>query len=217
MKMRFRAEWRALVLAVPLAALAHADLLITREGNRYYGQFVSANRRTVRFTVDNGGRRNFNVNDIESIRFGSDYNGSADRSRPNNSGVFQDYGSANRQADRDNRRYNDNDAIERKYYDLGGPNGFAGGSVSDERVTANGRGRYREYENATIFWSSQTGAHELHGAIRDEYMRLGGPDSRLGFPTSDEQAANNGRVAYFENGTIHWNANRGATVTYNNR
>ena len=37
-------------------------------------------------------------------------------------------------------------------------------------------------------WSRATGAHEVHGAIDQEYRRIGGTKSLLGFPTSDETA-----------------------------
>ena len=51
------------------------------------------------------------------------------------------------------------------------------------------------------------GCHEVHGAIRCEYFDSnGGPNGRLGFPVSDEEAKGNSgdRTQKFEHGKIVW-------------
>ncbi len=55
------------------------------------------------------------------------------------------------------------------------------------------------------------GGYDVYGAIGDKYSQLGGPNSWLGWPTSDEQAfPQDGRVNTFENGAIYWWPDTGA-------
>ena len=89
-------------------------------------------------------------------------------------------------------------AIDDKYNSLGGPGGWLGrpidaGAGNQEMNTADNRGRCRDYEHGSIYWSSQTGAHEVHGDIRIKWARLGGVRSFLRFPTTDELGTPDGR------------------------
>jgi hypothetical protein len=83
--------------------------------------------------------------------------------------------------------------------------GFLGYPITDETVPPDGIGRYNHFEHGSIYWSPTTGAHEVHGAIRDKWAALGGERSSLGYPTSDETDYRDGRVSYFERGAIQWN------------
>jgi hypothetical protein len=69
-------------------------------------------------------------------------------------------------------------------------------------------GRISEFERCTIYWSTGTGAFEVHGAIRDKYKAVQGPSGDLGFPTSDEAdvpgAAAPARYNTFQHGSIVW-------------
>jgi hypothetical protein len=49
-----------------------------------------------------------------------------------------------------------------------------------------------------------------HSGIDDKYAQLGGPNSWLGRPTSDEQTFQDGRVRSFEKGAIYWWSDTGA-------
>ena len=189
-----------------------ADVITLRDGTRYTGELISANQNRVIFQTDNGGRRNFNVNTVRAIRFGNeDTVGAADRDRgvypDRDRGVFPDYDRG-----RVSREYSND--IERKASELG--RSFVGAAVSPEIAIEDGRGRVRVYDDATIYWTPETGAHEVHGVIRDEYLRLGGYRSRLGYPTSDERAAADGRtrVTEFEHGTITYSPELGVRVSY---
>lgn len=73
-------------------------------------------------------------------------------------------------------------AIDEKYAALGGPGGFLGPPVDGEARTADGRGRFRDDQNGTIYRTTETGAHEIHGDIRVKWSRLGGGRSFLGYP-----------------------------------
>ena len=86
------------------------------------------------------------------------------------------------------------------------------GAGSDEGPTADGRGRQRDFDNATIVWTPQTGAHEVHGDIRVKWAMNGW----LGYPLTDETGTPDGigRYNHFENGSIYWTADLGANVVH---
>jgi hypothetical protein len=84
--------------------------------------------------------------------------------------------------------------------------GLLGYPLTDERVTPDGIGRYNHFQHGSIYWTPTTGAHEVHGAIRDRWAALGWERSSLGYPVSDEtdEVDGSGRVSLFEHGAIHW-------------
>jgi hypothetical protein len=98
-------------------------------------------------------------------------------------------------------------AIEAKRNQLG----WAGAELSDvESIDA--ESYCQRFENADIYYSRSTGAHEVHGDIRAKYNALGGPvSSGLGLPVTDEQGTPDGRGRYnhFQRGSIYWTANTG--------
>ena len=103
-------------------------------------------------------------------------------------------------------------AIRDKWASLGWERSFLGYPTTDELVTPDQRGRFNHFEGGSIYWTPQTGAHEVHGAIRDKWASLGWERSFLGYPTSDELVAQNGRdrYQYFEHGYIYWGPEIGA-------
>jgi uncharacterized protein with LGFP repeats len=96
--------------------------------------------------------------------------------------------------------------IRDKWEALGGATGLLGYPVADEAPVMKGSravGRFSRFENGVIYWSSGTGAHEVHGAIRDEWETAwGGATGPLGFPTTDETSTptSGGRFNNFEQG-----------------
>jgi len=101
-------------------------------------------------------------------------------------------------------------AILQKLLKLGGVAKW-GFPVTNESDVKNGKrviGKYSEFETCTIYWSSASGAFEVHGDIRRRYGNLGGPASDLGFPTSDERSipgvSGPGRYNTFQKGSILW-------------
>ncbi len=102
--------------------------------------------------------------------------------------------------------------IRDHYQALGGPSSLAGLPTSDETAVAGGRAS--TFTGATIYWSSGTGAHEVHGAIGSAYLSYGGPGSPLALPTSDEQPATGGRQNTFQHGSITYNATTGTTTVH---
>jgi hypothetical protein len=102
--------------------------------------------------------------------------------------------------------------IDDKYAALGGSRGFLGTAVTEERTTPDGVGRYRHYRGGSIYWSPGTGAHEVHGLIRDKWAALGWERSFLGYPVTDETSTPDsiGRYNHFEHGSIYWSPESGA-------
>ena len=96
-------------------------------------------------------------------------------------------------------------SIHAEYLALGAEGGLLGYPTTDERSTPDGVGRYNHFERGSIYWSYNTGAHEIHGAIRDKWASLGWEKSPLGFPISGERAfTEDGRISDFERGSIYW-------------
>lgn len=103
-------------------------------------------------------------------------------------------------------------AIDDKYQELGGPGGWLGPPQTDELPCPDGVGRYRHYANGSIYWAPQPGAHEVHGAIRDEWSQLGWERSFLGYPLTDETGTPDGigRFNHFQEGSVYWTSATGA-------
>jgi hypothetical protein len=94
-------------------------------------------------------------------------------------------------------------AICEKWVSLGGDRGQLGVPLTDERPSE--KGRISTFASGMILWSGATGAHEVHGLIRDAYMREGLDAGCLGLPISDEEPnASNGRISRFHGGVITW-------------
>jgi hypothetical protein len=95
------------------------------------------------------------------------------------------------------------EAIGAKYHHLGGPGGCLGKLMIDVTVCPDGIGYCSHYEGGSIYFSPQTGAHEVRGAIRDRWLGLGAEQSFLGYPTEDERDGPGGaRVSQFQRGDM---------------
>ena len=95
-------------------------------------------------------------------------------------------------------------AIE--YASLGGCSSFLGAPTTNETATPDGVGRFNHFQNGSIYWTSSSGAHEVHGGIQASYAALGWERSALGYPISDETGTPDGigRFNHFQNGSIYW-------------
>ncbi len=87
--------------------------------------------------------------------------------------------------------------------------GLPGGATGD--VVAAGSGYMQSFEGCDIYYSSSTGAHEVHGDIRVKYNDLGGASGELGLPTTDETGTPDGigRYNHFVGGSIYWTPHTG--------
>jgi hypothetical protein len=110
-------------------------------------------------------------------------------------------------------------SIRDEWSSLGWERSVVGYPVTDETGTPDGIGRYNHFGVGSIYWTPATGAHEVHGAIRDKWASMGWERSYLGYPTSDETSLEflpfigPARVSYFQNGNITWTSGSGALAT----
>ena len=106
-------------------------------------------------------------------------------------------------------------AIRERWAAMGWEKSAVGYPTSDETDVGDQRGRVSKFEHGAIYWTPQTGAHEVYGAILEKWLSLGGPKSFLGYPTTGEGDLPNGRGRFndFEHGEIAWSAARGAAVS----
>jgi L,D-peptidoglycan transpeptidase YkuD (ErfK/YbiS/YcfS/YnhG family) len=103
-------------------------------------------------------------------------------------------------------------SILTRYLALGGPAGKLGYPTTNELATPVQGGRYNHFQGGSIYWASGAGAHQIGGAIRDTWARLGWETGTLGFPTTDEKLTPNRAGAYnhFQGGSIYWSPSTGA-------
>lgn len=89
--------------------------------------------------------------------------------------------------------------------------------LNDETGTPDGRGRYNHFRSldlpnhpeASLYWTPQTGAHEIYGAIRDTWASRGWERGPFGYPVTGEFQDGQYRRSNFERGTIRWTARCG--------
>ena len=96
---------------------------------------------------------------------------------------------------------------------LGGPLGARQG----EQTAVGGDGAAQGYAGGKIFFSPQTGAHAVTGAILSKYESVGGPTGDLGYPVGTEVDGGvpNSRVSSFsaaDKPVIFWTPDSGAIV-----
>ena len=75
-----------------------------------------------------------------------------------------------------------------------------------------GRGRFNHFEQGSIYWTPETGAHDVRGPIRDKWEELGWETGFLGYPTSDQRKHGDVLSNEFEGGSIVWSAANGVDV-----
>jgi hypothetical protein len=107
-------------------------------------------------------------------------------------------------------------AILGEYLATGGPAGPLGLPTSSENRTPDGIGRFNHFTGgwgASIYWTPNTGAHAVQGAIRGEWAATGWENGPLGYPTTDETGTPDGigRFNHFAKaGSIYWTPTTGA-------
>ena len=105
-------------------------------------------------------------------------------------------------------------AIDSFYTALGGPGSFLGEARTGERGLDGGA--YTEYDRGSVYWSPGTGAHEVHGAIRDTWVALGAERGPLGYPITSERTTGEGGGRYNDFrgpagvGSVLWRSDLGA-------
>lgn len=107
-------------------------------------------------------------------------------------------------------------AIRAKYIALGGPGSFLAYPISDEtRVGDFDIGRSNAFQGGPIYWTPETGAHEMHDeTILNKWMDMSEfipGRSTLGWPTSDVYGSAGSFRQDFQNGYITDIDNRAAS------
>src|SRR5262245_31184032 len=99
----------------------------------------------------------------------------------------------------------DDDPIAVKYRSLGGPRSILGIPVGPEQTLPDG-GLSRTYQHGVIYWSSATGAWEVHGPILDKWSALRREAGFLGYPRTDVTDVGDHRGVFtsFQDGVIYW-------------
>lgn len=91
--------------------------------------------------------------------------------------------------------------IRLRYLATGGPAKW-GFPLTDQVAIAGGK--MNQFQLASFYYTKTTSAHFVRGGIRTRYLALGGPNSALKFPTTDEQATTYGARNLFQGGRIEW-------------
>lgn len=104
--------------------------------------------------------------------------------------------------------------ILRRWTELGGKDSFLGPPETAETTCPDGRGHYIHFAGGSIYWTTETGAQVVCGAIREKWAALGWENCEfLGYPTTDETGTPDGigRFNHFEKGgSIYWTPDHGA-------
>ena len=88
--------------------------------------------------------------------------------------------------------------ILKKYNSVGGTTSPLGLPITDEQAGPNG-GRYSRFEGGAIYWTAQTGAHIVWGAIRAAFENDNGahwatrPPMNTPFPAAGSRSSNTAR------------------------
>ncbi|WP_188490894.1 LGFP repeat-containing protein [Williamsia phyllosphaerae] len=93
-------------------------------------------------------------------------------------------------------------AIRAKWASLNWENGALGYPVTNE--FAQGPARVNFFQGGTVYWSAQTGAHQIWGGILSKWRAQGGATSPIGLPIGDEIRLGNTFLQRFQNGVIYF-------------
>ena len=100
-------------------------------------------------------------------------------------------------------------AIFAKWAAMGGDGGALGAPTSPEAAGA-GSARYATFERGALYWSPESGAEPVTGAIYDAWGKLGFERGALGLPTSGEIQEPQWIVQNFQHGTLNFDRETGA-------
>ena len=102
-------------------------------------------------------------------------------------------------------------AIFLKWASMGGETSPLGAPTSPEG-TGEGAARYVTFERGALYWSPESGAEPVTGAIYEAWGKLGFERGALGLPTSGEIQEPQWIVQNFQHGTLNFDREKG-TVT----
>ncbi|MGW4230419.1 LGFP repeat-containing protein [Streptomyces sp. NPDC004980] len=138
--------------------------------------------------------------------------GSGEGPNPDGRGSSRDYANGSIYWSQGTGAHEVHGDIRVRYAQAGGSGGFLGYPLTDETVCPDGVGRFNHFEGGSVYWTPQTGAHEVHGAIRDLWSTMGWERGYLGYPTTDETGAGDSRSSRFQRGHVSWTPSGGAVA-----
>ena len=104
--------------------------------------------------------------------------------------------------------------IGERYLELGAEAGGLKYPTSNELPCPNrGSCFFNRFETGNIYWSPETNAQAVWGAIFQEYGRQGYENGRFGLPVTSEFDVPDGKQVNFQGGWIRWIRNNGAVIT----
>ncbi|WP_296394273.1 N-acetylmuramoyl-L-alanine amidase [Williamsia sp.] len=104
-------------------------------------------------------------------------------------------------------------AIAKKWLSLGGATGPLGQAQTPEMTTPDGAAKYVNFSDGKIYWSKETGAQVVQGAIEKAWGAAGFEKSALGMPVSGETDAVSGIITQaFQFGSLVFNKTTGVVV-----
>ncbi|OQZ96336.1 N-acetylmuramoyl-L-alanine amidase [Mycolicibacter algericus] len=102
-------------------------------------------------------------------------------------------------------------AIHARWLELGGAAGLLGAPTSPEAI-GEGSTKYATFERGAVYWSPETGAQPITGAIYDAWAALGYERGMLGLPTSAEIPEPEWIGQNFQHGTLNYNRADGSVI-----
>jgi uncharacterized protein with LGFP repeats len=102
-------------------------------------------------------------------------------------------------------------AIYARWQAMGGMNSWLGAPTSPESP-ADGAARYVRFQHGAVYWSPQTGAHPVGGAIYEAWAGLGYEHGPLGLPTSGEFSQPEWIGQNFQHGTLNFDREKSRVV-----
>lgn len=98
------------------------------------------------------------------------------------------------------------------YQAIGGPDSELGLPIGFEEPLPDGRGRFQQFQHGSLYWTPETGARVVSGAILAEWGRQGFEGGTGGYPVDSEVALRNrgGVVQSFEKGPFYFGPTTGA-------
>ena len=104
--------------------------------------------------------------------------------------------------------------IRSEYTALGAQRSFLGPARTVELPGTVTGAAIQWFAGGRIYYSWNTSAHEVHGAILSKYLSLGSVNGFVGYPRSDETSVTGGRASQFQGANIYWSSSTGAHETH---
>ncbi|MDO5670708.1 MAG: hypothetical protein Q4G50_12010, partial [Corynebacterium sp.] len=95
-----------------------------------------------------------------------------------------------------------NGAILDKWLEIGGPNSDLGFPIADEAKTTDPIGRFSIFQNGSIYWHPNTGAHSITEPVLSEWAASGYELGEFGYPVAEAQEDGDFSTQSFQNGHI---------------